>query len=173
MSKSFSYSQPSSTFRLINQSIKIHLAQRTNLFKKMQRPFTTSMIDIFFNNNQSCLSQKRVWSKVVGIESQGSFTPGLSNISCAKSLQLCPSLCNSKEGGPPGSSVHSFKQEYWSGLPCPPPKDLPNSGTELTSLMSPALAGRFFTTSTTWESLIFLSQGQNDVGEDGNGNRQN
>ena len=34
MSKSFSYSQPSSTFRLINQSIKIHLAQRTNLLKK-------------------------------------------------------------------------------------------------------------------------------------------
>ena len=120
MSKSFSYSQPSSTFRLINQSIKIHLAQRTNLLKKMQRPFTTSMIDIFFNNNQSCLSQKRVWSKVVGVESQGSFMPGLSNISCAKSLQLCPSLCNSKEGGPPGSSVHGILQAgilEWVAMP--------------------------------------------------------
>ena len=44
-------------------------------------------------------------------------------------------------------------QEYWSGLPCPPPGDLPNPGIEPTSLMSPALAGGFFTTSTTWEAL--------------------
>ena len=48
------------------------------------------------------------------------------------------------------------RQEYWSGLPCPPPGDLPNPGTEPTSLMSPALAGRFLTTeppgelSNTW-----------------------
>ena len=37
------------------------------------------------------------------------------------------------------------RQEYWSGLPCPPPGDLPNPGIEP---MSPALAGVFFTTST-------------------------
>ena len=41
-------------------------------------------------------------------------------------------------------------QEHWSGLPCPPPGDLPNPGMKATSLMSPALAGQFFTTSTTW-----------------------
>jgi len=35
-------------------------------------------------------------------------------------------------------------QEYWSGLPCPPPGDLPNPGIEPTSLTSPALAGGFF-----------------------------
>ena len=34
-------------------------------------------------------------------------------------------------------------QEYWSGLPCPPPGDLPNPGTEPTSPASPALAGGF------------------------------
>ena len=39
------------------------------------------------------------------------------------------------------------RQEYWSGLLCPPPGDLPNPGIEPESLMSPALAGRFFTTS--------------------------
>ena len=33
-------------------------------------------------------------------------------------------------------------QEYWSGLPCPPPGDLPNPGIKPASLMSPALAGR-------------------------------
>ena len=44
------------------------------------------------------------------------------------------------------------RPEYWSGLPCSPPGDLPNPGIELTSLVSPALAGRFFTTSATWEA---------------------
>ena len=44
------------------------------------------------------------------------------------------------------------RQEYWSGFPCPPPVDFPNLGIEPTSLMSPALAGRFFTTSTFWET---------------------
>ena len=43
------------------------------------------------------------------------------------------------------------RQEFWSGLPCPPPGDLPHPGIEPFSLMSPALAGEFFTTSATWE----------------------
>ena len=43
-------------------------------------------------------------------------------------------------------------QEYWSGLPHPPPGDLSNPGIEPPSLMSPALAGRFSTTSTTCHS---------------------
>ena len=47
-----------------------------------------------------------------------------------------------------GSSVHGFLQaRYWSGLPCPPLGDLPDPGIEPASLMSPALAGRFFSTS--------------------------
>ena len=33
------------------------------------------------------------------------------------------------------------RQEYWSGLPCPPLGDFPNSGVKTVSLMSPALAG--------------------------------
>ena len=37
------------------------------------------------------------------------------------------------------------RQEYWSGLPFPPPGDLPDSGIKPASLMSPALVGRFFT----------------------------
>ena len=39
------------------------------------------------------------------------------------------------------------KQECWSGLPCPPSRDLPDAGIEPASLMSAALAGRFLTTS--------------------------
>ena len=44
------------------------------------------------------------------------------------------------------------RQEYWRGLLCPPPGDFPDPGIEPTSLMSPALAGRFFSTSATWEA---------------------
>ena len=52
-------------------------------------------------------------------------------------------------------------QEYWNRLPFPPPGDLPDSGTEPGSLMSPALAGVFFTTSATWglpQTLNFKKQ---------------
>ena len=73
---------------------------------------------------------------------------------CAKSLQLCLTLCG------PWSvaqqvllSIRFSRQEYWSRLPCPPPRDLPNPGIEPISLTSPALAGGFFTPSTTWEAL--------------------
>ena len=44
-------------------------------------------------------------------------------------------------------SMGFSRKEYWSGLPCPLPGDLPNSGIEPVSLMSPTLAGVFFTTS--------------------------
>ena len=53
-------------------------------------------------------------------------------------------------------SMGFSRQEYWSELPCPPPGDLPNPGIKPKSLVSPALAGGFFTTSTTWEALIRL-----------------
>ena len=49
-------------------------------------------------------------------------------------------------------SMGFSRQEYWSGLSFPPPGDLPDSGIKPTSLMSPALAGGFFVTSTTWEA---------------------
>ena len=49
-------------------------------------------------------------------------------------------------------SMGFSRQEYWSRLPCPPPGDLPHSETEPASLLSPSLAGGFFTTSTTWET---------------------
>ena len=71
----------------------------------------------------------------------------------AKLLQLCLTVMT------PWTVVHQAplsmgfpRQEYWSGLLCPPPGDLPNSWTEPISLMSLALAGGFFTTSTTWEA---------------------
>ena len=49
-------------------------------------------------------------------------------------------------------SVRFFRQEYWQGLPCPPPRDLPDPGIEPATLRSPAFAGGFFTTSASWEA---------------------
>ena len=74
----------------------------------------------------------------------------------AKSLQLWLTLCDPTGPQQLGSSVHGDspgKITQQSGLPCPPPGDLPDPGTEPASLMSLALAGRFFTTSATWEAI--------------------
>ena len=61
--------------------------------------------------------------------------------------QLCPTLCDPVDCSPPGSSAHGILQaRYWSGLPFPPPGDFPDPGIKPTSPVSPALAGRFFTT---------------------------
>ena len=49
-------------------------------------------------------------------------------------------------------STRFSRQEYWGGLPCPPQGNLPDPGIKPMSLTSPALAGRFFTTSTIWEA---------------------
>ena len=70
---------------------------------------------------------------------------------CAKSLQSHPTLCDPMDRilcpwDSPG-------KEYWSGLPCPPPGDLPYPGIKPVFLMSLALAGGFFTANTTLEAL--------------------
>ena len=58
--------------------------------------------------------------------------------------QSCLTLCDPMDCSLSGSSVHGFsRQEYWNGLPWPPPGDLPNPGIK--TLMSPGLAGDFFT----------------------------
>ena len=45
------------------------------------------------------------------------------------------------------------RQDYWIGLCCPPPGDLPHPGIEPASLRSPASSGGFFTAGATWEAL--------------------
>ena len=49
-------------------------------------------------------------------------------------------------------SLGFSRLEYWSGLSCPPPGDLPDPGIEPKSLTSHELARGFFTTSTSWEA---------------------
>ena len=58
-------------------------------------------------------------------------------------------------------SIGFFRQEYWSGLPFPSPGDLCNPGIKRLSLTSPALAGGFFPTSTTWEPILdFIAENE-------------
>ena len=62
---------------------------------------------------------------------------------CAK---LLLTLCNPMNGSSPGSFVHGILEaRVLEWVPHPPPGDLPDSGIEPESLMSPTLAGRFFT----------------------------
>ena len=86
-----------------------------------------------------------------------SWHPVPSFVLIAKSLQLCLTLWDPMDCSPPVHGIGLWmgfcplsmgfsKQEYWIGLPWPPPEYLPDPGIELTSLMSPALADRFFTT---------------------------
>ena len=67
---------------------------------------------------------------------------------CAKLLQSCPILCDPMDCSPLGSSVHGILQARileWVAFP----GDLPDPGIEP---MSTAMASRFFTTSSIWET---------------------
>ena len=73
----------------------------------------------------------------------------------AKSLQSCPTLCNPVDYSRQAPVSMGFsRQEYWSGLPCPLPREPPHPEIQPMSLVSLALASRFFTTSATWETLL-------------------
>ena len=68
----------------------------------------------------------------------------------AQLLHSCPILCTPRTVAHHASlSIGFSRQEYWKGLPYHPPGVLPNPKIEPLSLMSPALASGFFTTSAT------------------------
>ena len=61
---------------------------------------------------------------------------------CCSVTQLCPTFCDPTDCGLPARLLHPWgfsRQEYWSGLPCPPPGDLRNPGIEPMSLTPPML----------------------------------
>ena len=96
------------------------------------------------------------WATVHGVHKKSDTTERLhfhfqwqrQNLGCplrehaclhAKSVQLCPILCDSLDCSPPGFSVHWILQERileWVAMPSS--RDLPNPGIESMSLMSPA-----------------------------------
>jgi len=69
--------------------------------------------------------------------------------------QSCPTLCHPMNYSPPGSSAHGiFRQEYWSGLPCPPP------GIFLTQGLNPSLLHcRQILYCLSHQGSLFLLQG--------------
>ena len=77
----------------------------------------------------------------------------------AKSLQSCPALCDPVDYSPPAILSMGFSmREYWSRLPFSSSGYLPHLGIKPKSLKSPALAGRFFITSATWEYFTLIKK---------------
>ena len=81
----------------------------------------------------------------------------------AKSFQSCLTLCDPVDCSCQVPLTMGFsRQEYWSGFPGPPPRDIPDPGVELASLTTPTLAGVFFTTSAIWKYLTEIAKYVND-----------
>ena len=73
---------------------------------------------------------------------------------CVKSIQLCPTLCDPVNSSQPGFSVHGILQSRILECVVVPSSRRSSQPRDQTCLLtSPALTGRFFTTSTTWEAL--------------------
>ena len=94
---------------------------------------------------------------------------------CVPACQVASVMCDSLQ--PRGHIARQAplplgfsRQEYWSGLPCPPPGDLPDPGIQPVSLISPASAGRLFTSSATWEAKNCKSSNYYQQTKQGSGN---
>ena len=73
----------------------------------------------------------------------------------AKWLPSCPALCDPMNGSLSAPLSMGFsRQESWNGLSCFPSGDLPDPGIRPMPLMSPALAGRFFTSAPPGKPLL-------------------
>ena len=133
---------PSSPFRWIDWSVCSALTLRGPHGIESQQPTVGT-----------CRS---VHSLLIPFPSLSHFSTSLSAFSLCvcqvtSAVSLFVSLWTVAHQAP--QSMGFSRQEYWSGLPFPPPGDLPDPGIKPVSLVSPALAGGFFTTSTAWETL--------------------
>ena len=91
-------------------------------------------------------SKHNTWAKVTVCLGNRAHT-------CLLSLQSCLTLCDPMDYSPPSSSIHGIlqaKKLEWVAMPSS--RESSDPGIEPASLKSPALAGRFFTTSPTWEA---------------------
>ena len=78
----------------------------------------------------------------------GTFVISVKSVlSCFSPVRLCAILWTVTLQVP--LSIWCSRQKYWSGLPCPPPGDIPDPEIKPASLMPPSLAGGLFITSTT------------------------
>ena len=76
---------------------------------------------------------------------------------CACHVRLCVTPWTVAHQAP--LCMELSRQEYWSGLPLPPPGDLPDPGIKAESPTSPALAGGFFTTESPGKPIININIG--------------
>ena len=81
------------------------------------------------------------------------------NLCADACAQSCPTLCDPMDCIPPGSSIHGiFQARILEGLSFPPLRDLPDIGIEPSSLVSPALASRVFTTAPPGKLINVLPE---------------
>ena len=73
-------------------------------------------------------------------------------LNCFSHVRIFAILCTVTRPAP--LSLRFSRQGYWSGSPGPPPGGLPSPATEPAFPRSSASAGRFFTTSATWEAPL-------------------
>ena len=82
---------------------------------------------------------------------------GFSVLRVCSVAPLCQLFCDPIDCSQPGSSVHGISQARmleWVAMPSS--GELPDPGIEIVSPISPVLAGKLFTTSTTWEALTLF-----------------
>ena len=80
----------------------------------------------------------------------------------------CPTLVTPWTVARQGHLFMGFsREEYWGWLPFPTSGGLPHLGIEPMSLVSPALAGKFSTTSTTWEAQMYFPDQESNLGLSG------
>ena len=113
-------------------------------------PFGSSIptrLFLTYNPHQSCIARSQP-----GAYCRQNSTLSLRDVLYAVLSCFCHvRLCDPMDCSLPGSFVQGILQvRTLEWLPSPPPGDLPNPRIESTSLTSPALAGRFFTTCTIW-----------------------
>ena len=130
------------------------------LTRTLQPPLST------FKDNCDCVETMRIMqANLPTLKSAiSNLIPSISPLRWCSVAQLCPILCGPTDYSPPGSSAHGiFQDRILEGVPFPVPGYLPNPGIEPESLVSPALTGRFFTTSTTWEAHLPCNKAHSQV----------
>ena len=112
-----------------------------------RQTFVDKLMSLIFN-----MLSRQIYFPTLSTKKKKKFCLCLSQnyqtIFLASQIAIFPVACQAP------LSMGFSRQEYWRGFPFFPPGDLPDTGIEPTYLMSPALAGRFYTTRATWEGCF-------------------
>ena len=112
-------------------------------------PFKTTSNSIHCPQRQLSCSCHEMQCTLVGVHTRARVRVWVCVPSCFSGVWLFAAPWTIAHQAP--LSMGFSREDPWSGLPCLPPGDLPNPGIQPVSLISPALEGGFFTTSTTWK----------------------